>query len=226
MPCTVPVPGGAWSPSRPGYTENKAVRVFWVHIPVAAAAIAWNLLAGGLAPWGWLACLSAGLLLWTLLEYLIHRFAFHGFAPHWQHHERPRDRQWIFAPLWLSTGAALLLWGLLAAALRSLPHAALVTAGIVAGYLAYEAVHLTIHGPRAGCALLVALRRRHYYHHFADDTACYGVTSPLWDRIFGSLPKNLTARRDFPYHEADTGGPGRLPSDPCAAGEGRMLAED
>jgi sterol desaturase/sphingolipid hydroxylase (fatty acid hydroxylase superfamily) len=36
--------------------------------------------------------------------------------------------------------------------------------------------------------MLTALRRRHYYHHFADDTKCYGVVTPFWDRIFRTLP--------------------------------------
>jgi sterol desaturase/sphingolipid hydroxylase (fatty acid hydroxylase superfamily) len=65
---------------------------------------------------------------------------------------------------------------------------ALVEAGAVTGYLAYEALHIVIHSERPGGAMLRALRKHHYYHHFADDTKCYGVVTPFWDRIFGSLP--------------------------------------
>jgi len=63
-----------------------------------------------------------------------------------------------------------------------------VIAGVMAGYLAYELVHLRIHSNAAGGPVLRALRRYHYYHHFADDHVCYGVTTPVWDAVFASLP--------------------------------------
>lgn len=30
------------------------------------------------------------------------------------------------------------------------------------------------------------LRRYHLGHHYRDDTVAYGVTTPLWDFVFGS----------------------------------------
>lgn len=126
----------------------------------------------------------AGLLLWTLVEYLIHRFAFHGFAPHYRHHADPTDPRYIVAPLWLSLAGAAAVWILAAIATGSWSRAALVVAGLLSGYLAYELVHLRIHSADPGGSLLRALRRYHYYHHFADEHACYGVTSPVWDRVF------------------------------------------
>jgi sterol desaturase/sphingolipid hydroxylase (fatty acid hydroxylase superfamily) len=75
-------------------------------------------------------------------------------------------------------------------ATRSWSGGATVIAGVIAGYMAYEAIHLRIHSPAAGGALLRTLRKHHYYHHFANDQVCYGVTSPLWDWVFGSAPAN------------------------------------
>ena len=66
-----------------------------------------------------------------------------------------------------------------------------VICGVIAGYIAYEAIHLRIHSARRGGRLLQALRRHHFYHHFNNDRVCFGVTSPLWDLIFGSAPQNL-----------------------------------
>jgi sterol desaturase/sphingolipid hydroxylase (fatty acid hydroxylase superfamily) len=167
--------------------------VVWIYLPLIAAAVAWNLHGDGVSAAGWGICLGAGLALWTLLEYLLHRFAFHRLAPHYRHHEFPTERRYIFAPLWFSLSAAAVLFGILGLAAGSWAHGALVEAGIVVGYLCYEVVHIWIHSPRSGGVVLTALRRHHYYHHFADDTKCYGVTSPLWDRVFGSIPEARSA---------------------------------
>lgn len=166
-------------------TVGKVGKLLAIYVPVIAAAIAAN---AGLPVAGSLAAAASGLALWTLLEYFIHRFAFHGFLPHWQHHEEPRDPQYIVAPLWLSGGTSAVLFLLLRVATGSWARGGLTIAAIVAGYLAYEAIHLRIHSEAAGGRWLRALRRWHYYHHFADDRYCYGVTSPVWDRVFGSRP--------------------------------------
>jgi sterol desaturase/sphingolipid hydroxylase (fatty acid hydroxylase superfamily) len=124
-----------------------------------------------------------------MIEYLLHRFAFHGFAPHYQHHEDPTDPTHILAPLQLSlpvlAALFILLWQLAGQALV----AALIVAGVLAGYLVYESLHLRIHSTQPGGWLLRALRKQHFYHHFADHSSCYGVTSPVWDLVFRTRPK-------------------------------------
>lgn len=158
--------------------------VFWVYLPAIVAALGWNLLAGTDGAGVWAACLLSGLALWTPIEYIVHRYALHRLAPHYQHHNEPTVVEYIFAPLWLSGSSAILLWGLLALAAGSWRRGALVEAGTIAGYLFYEALHVRIHSATAGGALLRALRKHHFYHHFGDDTRCYGVTSPVWDVVF------------------------------------------
>ncbi len=157
--------------------------------PLAVAAVAWALGTGRAGWMGMAGAFAAGLFFWTALEYLMHRFAFHGFAPHWEHHERPTEAKYILAPLGLSLPVAGGIFGVLWAAAGA-GVAAAVLAGVLTGYLAYEAVHLRIHSQAAGGVLLRALRRNHYYHHFANDTKCYGVTSPLWDVILASAAKS------------------------------------
>ncbi len=130
-----------------------------------------------------------GLLVWTALEYLMHRFAFHGFAPHYQHHAEPAQRSYILAPVWLSASGATVLWLSVWAITQSWGAASWLLAGVVAGYLMYELVHLRIHSAVSGGRLLRALRKRHYHHHFANEHASYGVTSPLWDFVFATLPE-------------------------------------
>ena len=131
---------------------------------------------------------TLGLLAWTMIEYLLHRLAFHGFAPHSEHHAVPTDPVFIVAPLWLSLSSTVVLMAAFSLATGSWAGGAVMVAGVIAGYVAYETVHLRIHSSAAGGVLLRALRRHHYYHHFASDQVCYGVTSPLWDWIFRSVP--------------------------------------
>ncbi len=157
------------------------MRVFGVYLPLVVAALAWNLRE---PPSVWAICLLSGLALWTPIEYLVHRYVLHRLAPHYQHHDEPETLAYIFAPLWLSGGFAIALWALLAWAAGSWQRAALVEAGTVAGYLFYEALHVRLHSRAAGGPLLRALRKHHFYHHFADDSRCYGVTSPIWDYVF------------------------------------------
>jgi sterol desaturase/sphingolipid hydroxylase (fatty acid hydroxylase superfamily) len=33
------------------------------------------------------------------------------------------------------------------------------------------------------------LRKHHYLHHFKTPEARYGVSTPLWDVVFGTLPR-------------------------------------
>jgi sterol desaturase/sphingolipid hydroxylase (fatty acid hydroxylase superfamily) len=140
---------------------------------------------------------AAGLLAWTLAEYLIHRFVFHH-APwlktvHLEHHAEPSGLHGsptvvtvvVFAGLSLAP-----LWYL-----TSLPFAAAVTAGVMLGYLAYVAVHYAVHhvsdlGPQwLGKRLRQRLRgliRAHAVHHHQTQYN-FGVTTTLWDRVFGTL---------------------------------------
>ena len=164
------------------------MRVFLIYSVVIVGAIAWNF-SLGIGPAALAASFAGGLLLWTPLEYFIHRYAFHRLAPHYQHHEYPTDHRYILAPLWFSLLSAAILWPLLRLVAGSWSRAALVEAGVVSGYLIYERLHIHIHSENAGGVVLRALRKHHYYHHFADDTKCFGVVTPFWDRVFGSLPR-------------------------------------
>ena len=137
-----------------------------------------------------LAEFAVGVAIWTLIEYLMHRLAFHGFAPHTEHHLNPTDRKYILAPLWLSTSGACTVFGILWLSTGSWKAAVSIVSGVIAGYLTYELIHLRIHSGKRGGRLLRALRKYHYYHHFASERVCYGVTSPLWDIIFRSLPRS------------------------------------
>jgi hypothetical protein len=164
------------------------------YLPIALAAILWNLLAHPVVAWTFLVLPLAGLLLWTLLEYVMHSVGFHWptRSPRWlavqqshgSHHDDPTDPMKIVARLCTSLPVALLVYLILSLALWDARRAALVMVGVMVGYLAYELVHYRIHlGGRKIWWLPRLLIRHHLYHHHKDQTRCYGVTTPLWDWI-------------------------------------------
>lgn len=130
-----------------------------------------------------------GWLVWTLIEYWLHRGFFHmrpdtparrvtSFIIHRHHHVAPADREHLVATPLYSLGLFLLL---LAAYAPFGPARWPLLAGSMLGYLAYEAAHWQIHhGHRRG-PLARALRRHHLRHHLADPAHNFGISSPLWD---------------------------------------------
>jgi 4-hydroxysphinganine ceramide fatty acyl 2-hydroxylase len=144
-----------------------------------------------------------GVLIWTLLEYGLHRFVFHIRLPvrnphlreivnasHLEHHAAPRDRNKVLVRPLYGLIISTILYGLLLIAFRNVFSAAGVLAGIWMGFLYYEAVHYRVHFSLAGSGLIAWQRRGHFYHHFTNNKRCFGVTSPLWDYVFGTtLPR-------------------------------------
>lgn len=140
----------------------------------------------------------AGVVLWTLTEYTIHRFAFHihptsdlgrrlHFLVHGIHHDYPRDSTRLVMPLLVSVPLAAAFF-LLFRAVVSPYHSALF-AGFVGGYVAYDSIHYaTHHWPMTG-RIGRFLKEYHMKHHYVDDDTAYGVSSPLWDLVFGTVPE-------------------------------------
>lgn len=143
---------------------------------------------GGL---GSVVMIALGLLGWSLAEYLIHRFAFHH-APvlqqiHLAHHAAPRELQGTPMLVTLLVFYGLVYWPL-TWVLRP-EWAAAVMAGVLLGYLAYISVHYVVHHlGSGGRAWLRRLIRLHAVHHH-DVAHNFGVTSPLWDWVFGTLAR-------------------------------------
>jgi hypothetical protein len=156
---------------------------------------------------GWftsLAALALGAVGWTLAEYLLHRFVFHGASAkrlgakeHRQHHARVD----YFAPWWqkaLAAVAATAVLGPLSAAVAGPAAGLLFTTGFIGMYLAYEVLHRRCHTHPPRGAYGRWLRRNHFAHHFADPRRAQGVTTPFWDLVFAtrlSLAKVPVPRR-------------------------------
>ena len=162
---------------------------FVIYPPLIALCAA--LASGPQGGLGSIAMMALGVLGWSLAEYMIHRFAFHH-APvlqqiHLAHHAAPRELNGTPTLVTVAVFYGLVYWPL-SWALRP-EWAAAATAGVLLGYLAYVGVHYVVHHlGSGGLAWLRRLIRLHAVHHH-DVAHNFGVTSPLWDWVFGTLAR-------------------------------------
>jgi hypothetical protein len=140
---------------------------------------------------------AAGWLIWTLMEYLLHRFVFHmkadtpeqrfrSFMVHGYHHEFPNDKLRLVAPplmSWTLAVPTLLAYHFLFGGSMWA-----IFAGTAAGYVAYDWIHYYTHHFRPGNPVGKWLKSYHLLHHFDEHHGRrrYGVSSPLWDLILGT----------------------------------------
>ena len=128
----------------------------------------------------------AGVVGWSLAEYLLHRYVLHALPPfrrlHALHHAAPREL--IGAPAWLSPALALVLFAL-TCYFGDVSLACGATVGVTLGYLVYVSVHYaTHHLPNLRWPWLRKLRRAHALHHRSALPCNFGVSTGLWDAFF------------------------------------------
>jgi sterol desaturase/sphingolipid hydroxylase (fatty acid hydroxylase superfamily) len=141
-----------------------------------------------------------GILLWTITEYTIHRWAFHyspksergrkiHFLVHGIHHDYPRDATRLVMPLLISIPLASLFYIAFYSAF-GIYHLAIFS-GFVLGYVSYDSIHYATHHLPMKSKIGNFLRVYHLRHHYEDEFTAYGVSNPLWDYIFRTVPKYL-----------------------------------
>ena len=161
---------------------------------------------GGLRRPGSSALLTvAGLAIWTLTEYWLHRLLFHWepttfrggdrlhFIIHGVHHDHPNDKLRLVMPPAVSIPLAALFFGAFVlifgtpgglSALRRLRSSATssTTTRTTTSTTSYPEVR----------ELGKRLREQHMRHHFQDHRYGFGVSSPMWDVVFRTLPRRRT----------------------------------
>lgn len=143
-----------------------------------------------------LVALTAGAALWTLAEYVLHRFAMHQLhgrgimsREHLEHHVHS---SWSFSHTHLLSWAGMLLVGygawmpLVWWAVGPAAGIAVAT-GWAAGYFFYEHQHAMAHLRAPARRYDRWLRRHHFHHHFGHPMSNHGVTTLVWDKVFGTF---------------------------------------
>ncbi|HZA59755.1 MAG TPA: sterol desaturase family protein [Solirubrobacterales bacterium] len=175
-----------------------------VFLPVIAAMF-WLGADGGLSIWTSALLVLAGIAIWTPTEYWLHRLVFHWqpefpggerlhFMIHGVHHDHPNDAMRLVMPPAASIPLAALFFGLFVLIFGT-PHGYPLFAGFIAGYLVYDYTHYYVHHRTPKTKLGRKLREQHMRHHFQDHHYGFGVSSPIWDAVFRTLPRVRRADR-------------------------------
>jgi len=135
---------------------------------------------------------GVGAIGWTLLEYVLHRFVFHGASAKRlgaREHRRHHAQVDYFAPWPQKALAALAATAVimpLSMLIAGAPSGLSFSAGFIAMYLLYEVLHRRAHTHPPTGAYGRWRRKNHFAHHFVDPRLAQGVTSPVWDWVFGT----------------------------------------
>lgn len=166
----------------------------------------------------WVSVLLSGVafLHWSLVEYLIHRFAGHGalrsrptrgrdwlrltapvalfYAEHVEHHRDPTYFGSFKGKVVSATVATVTVFFILKFAVET-QLAAVYALAYLGAYCAYEVLHLRVHRTPPVGAYGRWVRRHHLSHHFDSPKANFGFSSPIWDLIFRTaLPASTPLR--------------------------------
>ncbi len=167
-----------------------------IYIPFIGFLI-WKALFIVEMPWinfiGWI---LGGLFIWTITEYIMHRFVFHfepkskwgrqiHFIFHGVHHDYPNDAKRLVMPPSASIPMAAAFYFLFNWLLPVNVIYPFFT-GFIAGYLFYDMTHYALHHANFKSGLWKKLKHHHMLHHYSDPTKGYGVSLTIWDKIFRS----------------------------------------
>jgi sterol desaturase/sphingolipid hydroxylase (fatty acid hydroxylase superfamily) len=184
-------------PALESLTKTHPAVIYAMYFPVIAIMLYYGAAYKGLPVLGLAGVFALGAISWSLFEYVMHRWVFHMAAEtprakkvvytmHGVHHEYPRDKERLFLPPIPSIIAAVVLSNLFYFLMGNYMLA--FFPGFLFGYMAYGSMHYAIHA-YAPPRWLKALWRNHHLHHYKAPDKGFGVSSVVWDIVFGTVPK-------------------------------------
>jgi len=167
-----------------------------IFIIYSSGLLYWSITHTALSAGVTVAMFTIGLVCFTWVEYNVHRYIFHmapttqrkadiQYTMHGVHHEFPKDKTRLAMPPLLSITLSTILLLVFRLILGDLVFSFLP--GFLAGYAAYLSVHYMVHAYPPPKNFLKALWVNHAVHHYKDGEAVFGVSSPLWDYIYGTM---------------------------------------
>ena len=147
-----------------------------------------------------------GLVVFTLVEYVVHRFLYHSgedykdevnwqYKVHGVHHIFPKDKDLLAMPIPLALFLSVIL--ILFFYLIMGSNVFFFYPGFLSGYAIYLYIHYIVHAYKPPKNAFRFLWRHHLIHHYSDEDRAFGVTSPFWDYIFGTMPVKKSAQEKF-----------------------------
>jgi sterol desaturase/sphingolipid hydroxylase (fatty acid hydroxylase superfamily) len=180
------------------FSRISPVTVFAVWVPIAALVLYRSWLRHELAFASTAGLVAAGVFAWTLCEYVLHRWVFHWtddtafgrrvhFLLHGVHHDFPNDKDRLVMPLGFSLPLGTIIFGASFLVLGPRVTEPLFV-GLVIGYLMYDGTHYAVHHFKQTTRVGRFVKRHHMLHHHMDHDGGFGVSSPLWDLVFRTMP--------------------------------------
>lgn len=168
-----------------------------VWIPVTIGLTWLSVYHRGLGTMSFIGLFAFGMLLWTFAEYVLHRYVFHyepksewgkrlHFLLHGVHHDYPNDATRLVMPLGISVPLAAMFYFLFVTLFGG-QYGPAVLAGFIVGYIGYDMIHYATHHLQMRGPIGAWLKKHHLRHHYMDDGYGYGVSTPLWDHVFGTI---------------------------------------
>mmetsp|Transcript_22698 Transcript_22698/g.35519 ORF Transcript_22698/g.35519 Transcript_22698/m.35519 type:complete len:342 (+) Transcript_22698:113-1138(+) len=174
------------------------VPIVW--LPVIVGLVIYSSQLGMSVPWIATVFL-AGLVVWSILEYTLHRYLFHldewvefskwtitlHFLLHGVHHLLPMDPMRLVFPPVLTVLLLVPIHNAFRLFLDK-PEAVCLTAGGLLGYVIYDLTHYYLH--HSGIpplSYLGQLKTYHLAHHYKNPKLGYGITSKVWDYAFNTV---------------------------------------
>lgn len=162
----------------------------------AAGLLYWNTQHTSLSAMATIFLFFVGVLTFTWVEYMVHRYVFHmktytdlraklQYTMHGVHHEFPKDKDRLAMPPLVSITIATVLLLLFKVIMGDFVFAFLP--GFIVGYASYLSVHYMVHAYPPPKNFFKALWINHGVHHYKDGEIVFGVSSPLWDYIYGTM---------------------------------------
>ncbi|PON50316.1 Fatty acid hydroxylase [Parasponia andersonii] len=182
--------------------------VWWVIPLIWLPVVCWLVTMSvqlGLTPSQAALAVVGGIFIWTLMEYSLHRFLFHmkttsywgntlHYLLHGCHHKHPMDGlRLVFPPV--ATAILCVPFWTIVRLLTTPATAPALFGGILLGYVTYDVTHYYLHHGKPSKRLTQSLKKYHLSHHFRAQTTGFGITSSLWDRVFGTFPSKNGAGR-------------------------------
>lgn len=175
---------------------------FFYFVAIVCLVAAYWLPEISLLKYFWL--FPVGMVSFSLVEYLMHRFLFHfrvktereaqvQYSIHGVHHEFPRDKDRLVMPIVLSLLLSSLFFLLFTWLMGS--TGIIFFGGFVAGYSTYLSIHYAIHAMKPPRNFLKYLWKHHSMHHYASVEAAFSVSLPIWDYLFGTMPRELKEKK-------------------------------
>jgi sterol desaturase/sphingolipid hydroxylase (fatty acid hydroxylase superfamily) len=177
-------------------TKTHPLVIWGMYLPVLILLPYYSINTVGFSGLTTFLVFMGGIFFWTFTEYILHRFAFHhhpstergkriNYVMHGNHHEYPRDRERLFMPAAPSIIIASVFFSVFFLALGKYVFA--FFPGFMLGYLVYGSMHYAIHAWNPPFKWMKGLWRNHHLHHYKHADLGFGVSSTLWDHVFGTM---------------------------------------